>query len=74
MLDNCCYDKIKLMHDLSALIWFIKKHAYEDAQKANDKACIDFLNELENDLGKHLHALKQMACNHKESCSGCKCK
>ena len=60
MLDNSHYNKIKLMHDLSGLLWFIKKHAHEDAQKAQDKACADFLKQLEADLNKHVEQLTQI--------------
>jgi len=67
MLDNSCYNKIKLMHDLSALIWFIKKHAGDDAQKASDKTCIDLLNKLEEDLDRHLHQLKHMICEQQNA-------
>ena len=73
MLDNCCYNKIKLIHDLSAMTWFIKKHAIEDAQQANDKACVDLLTKLKEDLYKHQHALKHMICEEKEVlCKECK--
>jgi hypothetical protein len=72
MLDNCCYNKIKIMHDLSSLLWFVKKHAQDDAQKAQDKACVDFLKKLEQDLSEHLRTLKRMICEKKEICTECK--
>ena len=72
MLDNCCYNKIKLMHDVSSLIWFIKQHALADAQKENDNACQDFLKNLEKDLCEHLHTLKHMVCEQEKECQECK--
>ncbi len=73
MLDNCCYNKIKLIHDLSGMVWFIKKYAIEDAQKANDTACVELLTKLQEDLHKHQHQLKHMICEEQEAlCSECK--
>lgn len=74
MLDNCCYNEIKIMHNLSSLIWFIKKHAQQDAQSAHDALCTDFLKQLEVDLCKHAHTLKHMICKEEKvaSCSECK--
>lgn len=71
MLDNCCYNKIKIMHNLSCLIWFIEKHAVEDAQKANDSVCVDFLKKLKADLYEQQHELKHMLCEE-TVCPECK--
>jgi hypothetical protein len=62
MLDNSCYNKIKLIHDLSSLLWFIKKHAHEDAHKVQDSECANFLKTLEQDLSNHVETLKHMVC------------
>lgn len=60
ILDNCMYDKIKLLHKLSCILWFIKKHALEDARA--DSECTQVLKELEADLEKHTAALKRLVC------------
>lgn len=62
ILDNCSYNKIKLIHELSTLAWFIDKHALADAQKAGDQACIDALQALYRDLTKHLEKLQTSMC------------
>ncbi len=62
VLNNCEYNNIKLLHELSCVSWFIKKHAIPDAQKANDNECTAFLEKLDKDLEEHLKQLKPMAC------------
>jgi hypothetical protein len=62
VLDNCTYNKIKLIHELSALAWFIDKHALTDAQKAGDKECADALQALYRDLTKHLEKIQTSMC------------
>lgn len=68
-MDNCKYNKVKILHDLSALCWFIQKHALEDAKKANDADCVKKLQELSKDLEKHLEAFKHCPCK----CAECTC-
>ncbi|MGB8366993.1 MAG: hypothetical protein WCD44_01410 [Candidatus Babeliales bacterium] len=60
MLDNCFYDKVKLLHNLSCTSWFIDKHAKEDAKKAGDDKLIALLEKLEQDLHKYVDSLKKM--------------
>jgi len=74
MLHNVRYDTIKLTHKLSCLIWFIEKHAIEDAQTAGDDACVQAMRELKSDLQKHLETFDAMSCckNSGEACSGCR--
>jgi len=62
MLHDCKYDKIKLLHQLSCMAWFIEKHAKENAQKAGDTECANFLDALAKDLKKHQSVLEQMTC------------
>lgn len=59
VLDNCSYNKVKMMHELSSLLWFIQKHAKLDAQAAGDIDCIQMLEELERDVQKHLERLSK---------------
>ena len=62
MLDNCTYNKIKLLHELSCILWFLKKHGIQDASKAGDKECLSFCEQLEKDLEEHISHLKDMIC------------
>lgn len=60
MINNCLYNKIKILHELSGLLWFIEKHAETDSK--GDTACLDYFERLEKDLEKHVQELKDMVC------------
>lgn len=62
MLDNCSYNKIKLLYKLSELKWFIEKHALNDANEAGDKSGAELLLALDRDLDKHIEKLHKAAC------------
>ncbi len=62
MLDNVSYDKIKLLHKLSCINWFIEKHGKVDAQTAGDQAFVATLTELQKDLQKYIEKLQQGVC------------
>lgn len=50
MLKNCTYDKVKLLHKLSSLLWFIENHAKVDAINADDVNFNELLKNLSEDL------------------------
>lgn len=60
MLDNCCYDKCKLLYKFSRIAHFIKKHGKDDAK--NDPEFLQFLIELEKDVEGHIDQLNAMLC------------
>ena len=62
MLKNGCYDKVKLLHKLSCIAWFIDKHAKEDARKENDAECLALLEGLEKDITKYTEKLHKIIC------------
>lgn len=62
MLDNASYNKVKLVCEISQIIWFIDKHALLDAQNAGDKESMDQLIGLRKDLEKHLEKLQTSVC------------
>ncbi len=62
MLDNSTYNKIKMLHALSELNWFIEKHAIQDAENAGDKACVDMMISIQRDVQKHIEKLQRAAC------------
>ncbi len=62
ILDDCFYDKIKILHDMSCMLWFIEKHAEDNAKKAGDEECHELLDRIEKDLEKHITELKKMVC------------
>lgn len=59
MLENCNYNKVRLLHDLSRIIWYLKKHAKADAKKAGHEECHKICIELEKDLEKHVKTISQ---------------
>lgn len=59
-INNCDYDKVKILHELSSILWFIKKHALKDSQK--DAKSLAFLKQLESSLEKQVAKLKDMVC------------
>lgn len=63
MLDNLTYDKVKLLHQISCLVWFIEKHALPDAQAAGDTESQDMLIALHRDLAKNLERMHQNICS-----------
>lgn len=60
MLDNCTYDKVKILHELSCLLWFIQKHA--DKEIPENDGCHALLKDLEKDLEKYVAAFKEQIC------------
>ncbi len=46
-INDCHYDKIKVLYELCKISHFIKKHGLSDAQKNNDKEFQKLLIELE---------------------------
>lgn len=60
MLDHCTYDKVKLLHEISKIVWFIEKHAKQDAKNANDMECHDLFEKLAQDLEKYITQLQAM--------------
>jgi hypothetical protein len=57
MLDDCTYNKVKLLHEFSEQLWFIQKHALNDAKVVCDDRCINLLMDIERDLQKHIEQL-----------------
>ena len=60
MLDHCTYDKIKLLHEISKTVWFIRKHAIDDAKTARDQKCEELLAKLADDMEKYIVKLREM--------------
>lgn len=59
MLSNCNYNKVRLLHDLSRIVWYLKKHAKEDAMTEGHELCHVMCEELEKDLEKHIDKLRE---------------
>ena len=63
-LENCCYDKIKLLHELSCMAWFIEKHAQPEALKKKDADYHKILTKLHKDLLPYIEELKVATCKN----------
>lgn len=59
LLDNCKYDKVKILHEVSSLAWYLEKYAKENAEKADDKQCYEIYDTMLQDLEKHIQILKE---------------
>ncbi len=59
MMENASYDKVKLLHQLSELVWFIDKHALKDLQEAGDNCCLNTLKEVHTELEQQVKALQK---------------
>lgn len=72
MLDDCKYNKIKLLHELSCIAWFLDKCGMQDAEKCGDSECAKTFKALRSDLEKHITALESFVGNCGEGgCEGC---
>lgn len=54
-LKNCNYNKIKVLHDIHSLKWFIDNHAISDAKKDGHPLCAEMFKELSDSLDKMTH-------------------
>jgi len=59
MLDDCKYDKVKILHEVSSMAWYLEKHAKENAEKAGDKECYALYDNMIKDLEKHIAVLRE---------------
>jgi len=58
MIDNCTYDKVKLIHDLSSIAWFLENHCEKDLKKSHkNNCCSEVIKNIKSDLSKHIDAL-----------------
>ena len=59
-MDDCTYNKNKLLKEINKLAGFIKKYAKKDAKAAKHTGCGKFMTYLHNDLTKHMKQLKDL--------------
>lgn len=57
MLTNCEYDKIKILHDLEKIEWFLAHHAKKDAEK-EDERFLHMCESLQQDIARHAEVIK----------------
>ena len=59
MLQDYCYDKVKLLHELSRIGNFIKKHALPEAKRKKIPQSIKLYSELLKDVDKNVNRLSR---------------
>lgn len=60
-MENCTYDKIKILHKLSKIIYFIDQYALKDSKGECNKVYMEIKQNLEKDMEK----LKKVIDTHK---------
>ncbi|MBI2133694.1 hypothetical protein HYU11_03355 [Candidatus Woesearchaeota archaeon] len=58
MLNDCNYSKIRLLHDLSRIVWYIDNHAKKDAESTGHVLCGKVCEELKADIEKNMEKLR----------------
>lgn len=61
-INDCKYDKVKLLYKFCRISHFIKKHAKDDAKKAGDEKFHTLLNDIEAIIEKYNKQLNDMIC------------
>ena len=59
MLQDYCYDKVKLPHEMSRTLNFIKKHALPEAKRQKMAQSVKLYQEMEKDLHKNITNLSK---------------
>lgn len=59
MKSDCNYDKVKLLHEVSRMIWRIRKHYMKDAEKEGHPLCKKMYEEMAKDLESHREKLAE---------------
>ena len=59
MLKDYCYDKVKLLHEMSRMLNFVKKHALPEAKRQKMPQSVKLYQELEKDLHKNIARLSK---------------
>ena len=57
MLNDCRYNEIKLLHELSKLVWFIDKHCEKDAKSGCHESCGETLANLKQTLESYIEKI-----------------
>ena len=58
LMQNCNYNKTRLLADVKSMLWRIKQYYKKDATDANHPLCGKMVDELEKDLAKYADKLQ----------------
>lgn len=59
MLNDYCYDKVKLLHELSRMLNYVKKHALPEVKKKKLPGTVQLYKGLEQDLEKNVENFRK---------------
>jgi len=59
VLNDYCYDKVKLLHEMSRMLNYVKKHALPEAKKKKLPETVQLYKRLERDLEKNVENLRK---------------
>jgi hypothetical protein len=59
MIDNCTYNKAKVLHHLAKINWFIEQHCKKDAKAAKHSGCDKLFKSIQKDLEKNVRLLQE---------------
>lgn len=62
-MNNCSYDKIKILHKLSKIVFFIDQFALKDSKDLSE--CNKIYLEIKQNLEKDMEKLKKVIDTHK---------
>ena len=60
MLQDYCYDKVKVLHELSRVGNFVKKHALPEAKLKKMQQSVKLYSELLKDVEKNVNKLSKV--------------
>jgi len=58
MLNNCNYNKVRLLYDLSRIEGYLKRHAKADAKRHGHVKCHKLCVDMEKDVEKHIKGIR----------------
>ena len=59
MLDNCTYNKIKLIHGLSNNLWYMKQICEKDIKACKEAECKKSFTQLQKKLDEAIEIMKK---------------
>lgn len=70
-VSNCFYDKVRILHDLCRVVWFIQKHGIADARKEGNKECRALFDAINVQLQEYIEELRSMLIEENHACASC---
>lgn len=58
-MNDCNHSKVKLLHELNKISWYLDRFAPAHSENAGHPACTSLYSEMQQDIDKHIDKLKQ---------------